>query len=88
MAKQPLMCSSSELADGSEPHDHICCRYVAGVDMPGVPGVDGEGCTRGGLGGCLGGCIPGTQPAGPQYGPQEQPQDQPQDQPQSPAHWS
>ena len=62
--KQPLMCSPSELLDGSEPHDHIpLVPRVSSVDHGpagggrGVPGVEGwVGTWRG---------IPGGYPARP-----------------------
>ena len=46
LVKQPLIGPSSELVDGSEPHDHIYPRVLTarvdddgGVDGRGVPGV-------------------------------------------------
>ena len=64
-ANVPLMGRSSELFDGSEPHDHICSAVIARahcsheysgmLEGRGVPGVVY-------LGGCRRGTIPGTNP--------------------------
>ena len=60
--KQPLMCRSTELSYGYEPHDHIYSRdmYPRAADV--APAV--VGCTQGGAAGwVLGGCYTGYYPA-------------------------
>ena len=61
-AKQPLICSSSELVDGLEPTAVSWLPWCTGDRATATAG--GEGCTRGGAElGWLGGTIPGTPPS-------------------------
>ena len=66
MAKEPLIQSRSELSYGFEPHDQFYPWCGTGVDVLGVPGCGGEGCTRGAARWVLGGYYTGY-PAGASF---------------------